>query len=235
MRLLCSVREKQMLDFLRSSLTLHAAKKERKITNFYHVGGKDRIAGVAKALRSLGVPAIAIVDIDILADQHGFSRLFESLGGNPDDVQADLKVIANAIAAKRKLTYGEFAQRLEELAKKVNNTKNVTDDMIESLIIIRRSVSPWQQVKQVGQVAFNGDDLQAFERIASRGKAVGLLINPEGELEGFCRTVSRSRKAEWLSKVVEQDITTESDFESARKFASSIRETLDAKIKSEHG
>jgi energy-coupling factor transporter ATP-binding protein EcfA2 len=219
--------------FFKVLLDATRGEKREKDCQFYHVGGKDRIAGVAKALRALGVPAIAIVDIDILADQHGFSRLFESLGGNPNDVQADLKAIGNAIAIKRKVTYGEFAERLEELAAKANNMKNITDEMIDSLVGIRRSISAWQQIKQVGQVAFNGEDLQAFDRLANRGKAVGLLINPEGELEGFCRTVSRSRKAEWLSKVIELDIATESDFASARKFAASIREALDAKI--EHG
>ena len=89
----------------------------------------------------------------------------------------------------------------------------------------------WQQIKMGGRIEFNGENLKAFDRIADKAMALGLFINPEGELEGFCRTVSRARKSEWLCRVVEMDVAKEKDFKSARKFATVLRYAMDTKMK----
>jgi len=50
-----------------------------------------------------------------------------------------------------------------------------------------------------------------------------LLINPEGELEGFCRMVARNPKNEWLAEVVRRDFATDESLKDAREFVAEIR------------
>jgi hypothetical protein len=197
---------------------------------FYHVGGKDRIASVASALSALGVPVIAIVDIDILADKGSFVRLLESLGGRPQEIQSDYQIIASSVADKGRLNYVEFSEDLRKLASDVEKEKEVSKKAVERSASIVRRASTWQRIKDVGKVGFNGEVLNAFERINTLAKASGLLINPEGELEGFCRNVSRSRKAVWLSEVIGRELATDPSFEEARNFAATIRGAIDAKL-----
>src|SRR6202011_1194582 len=62
------------IRFFKALLDATRGKNREADYQFYHVGRKDRIAGVAKALSALDVPVIAIVDIDILADKEAFCR-----------------------------------------------------------------------------------------------------------------------------------------------------------------
>jgi hypothetical protein len=197
---------------------------------FYHVGGKDRIAGVAMALSALGVPVIAIVDIDILEEKESFNRLFSSLGGHSAEVQTDLQIIANSIADRGRLNYVEFTDNLRTVAAEVEKEKQISKKTSERIRGILRAASAWQRIKEDGQVAFNGEAFNAFKRVSERGKAAGLLINPQGELEGFCRSVSRSRKAAWLSEVIGRNLANEPAFEDSRKFAATIRDAIAAKL-----
>jgi hypothetical protein len=85
-----------------------------------------------------------------------------------------------------------------------------------------RDSSNWQRVKQDGVRAL---DAQLYNRVAAACQAVGLLINPEGELEGFCRMVPSSRKSEWLSEVMKKDFSKDSTLTDARSFSETIRMT----------
>ena len=63
-----------------------------------------------------------------------------------------------------------------------------------------KSASPWFRVKEDGMRGLvDAESIRSFKRIDAAAKQIGLLINPEGELEGFCRDVSRSNKSEWLA------------------------------------
>jgi hypothetical protein len=86
-----------------------------------------------------------------------------------------------------------------------------------------RISSNWQRVKQDGIRAL---DAQIFYRISEACKAVGLLINPEGELEGFCRLLSSSRKNEWLAEVIRKDLAQDESLRDAREFAEEIRRVI---------
>jgi hypothetical protein len=84
--------------------------------------------------------------------------------------------------------------------------------------------SNWQRIKEDGYKGLNAEGIQAFERVRHFSKAVGLLINPEGELEGFCRPIPRTRKSDWLAQVLQLDIAGDPSLQDARSFAAEIRE-----------
>jgi ABC-type cobalamin/Fe3+-siderophores transport system ATPase subunit len=195
---------------------------------FYYFGGKDRISGIAKALRAVKIPVVAIVDIDILADTEKFLILFEAMGGDRSSVDSDARAI-NRIVRERKgqMTGAELAIELRRLGDEVKSEKDVPKITRNKLLQLGKDASNWQRVKQDGYRAL---DALAFSRISDAAQMVGLLINPEGELEGFCRSVSRTRKSEWLADVVELDFTEDPNLSDARRFAKCIRETTKKRI-----
>jgi ABC-type Mn2+/Zn2+ transport system ATPase subunit len=101
------------------SALLDATKGERRDADvsFYHFGGKDRIASVARALRAVQIPVVVIVDIDILSDQEKFLQLFETLGGRRDLVEHDVTNLNRSVGTRKgQLTGRELAVELRRIA-----------------------------------------------------------------------------------------------------------------------
>jgi ABC-type uncharacterized transport system ATPase subunit len=190
----------------------------------YHFGGKDRLGSMARALRAVQIPVVVIVDIDILSDKEKFFALFDSLGGKVSAVEKDV-VDINRLVMQRKgqLTGSELAIELRRLATEADGANDVSKETRNKLLELGRISSNWQRVKQDGIRAL---DAQIFYRISEACKAVGLLINPEGELEGFCRLLSSSRKNEWLAEVIRKDLAQDESLRDAREFAEEIRRVI---------
>ena len=68
--------------------------------NFMHCGGKARIWKELDALRSANVPAVALVDFDVLKSDEILAKLVSVAGGNLDELAADLSVLRQAITAR---------------------------------------------------------------------------------------------------------------------------------------
>ena len=191
----------------------------------FHVGGKDKIASVARAMISLGVPVLAIVDIDIISDKKSFDRLYEAFGGVKTTTEKDYNIIKTAIATKGRYTYVEFAEKLHNIATDVSTEGEISDRSLTRIAEVTKRLSLWQRIKEEGKNALpTADALNAFERICEQAKAVGILINQEGELESFNRNIAKTNKSAWLSKVLDLDLATEEKMEPARKFAAALRE-----------
>jgi hypothetical protein len=188
---------------------------------FFHLGGKDKIPVVARALRSINIPVVAIVDIDILSDSNKFLQLFEAMGGDKSLVQKDVRELIRLVNERKgKLTGRELAIELKRLAEEVESATDVPQQSRNKLLELGKASSNWQRVKQDGFRALNA---QIFARLSASCKAIGILINPEGELEGFYRTISNSRKSDWLTEVIGKDFAQDPTLEDARRFADEIR------------
>lgn len=188
---------------------------------FFHFGGKDRIASIVRALRAVQIPVVAIVDIDILSDPNKFFDLFKSLGGSISYVEQDVGALSRLVAQRKgQMTGPELAVELRRIVTDLEKVNDVPKEIRNKLLNFGRAASNWIRVKQDG---FRALDVQTFNRVASACKEVGLLINPEGELEGFCRTLSSSRKAEWLAQAVRKDLEHDPELSDARHFVAEIR------------
>jgi AAA domain, putative AbiEii toxin, Type IV TA system len=205
------------------SALLDATRGERRDPDvgFYHFGGKDRIASMARALRAVQIPVVAIVDIDILSEKEKFLMLFEALGGKKHLVEQDVADL-NRFVGQRKgqLTGNELSVELRRIAKDCESEPNISNSTKNKLQDLIKPASNWARVKIDGKRAL---DAPTFDRISRLGKEVGLLINPEGELEGLCRMISRSRKSEWLVEVIKRDFKADAVLADARDFAGEIR------------
>ncbi|QPF94714.1 ATP-dependent nuclease [Bradyrhizobium commune] len=210
--------------FFRALLDAVTTEQRRPDIRFYHFGGKDKVSGIAKALKLVSVPVIAVVDIDVLSDKTKFLSLFSTMGGNPSEVEKEVTLLVTKVQSKRlESSATEIALDLERIAAESRKGDSNTDQSRKQIAEIGKSSSPWQRVKEDGYRGFADADLvNAFEKICVASEAVGLLILKEGELEGFCRGFSRKNKAEWLASVLQLDLEEDERFADARSFAASL-------------
>lgn len=187
----------------------------------FHFGGKDRIANIARALKGVQIPVVAVVDIDILSDREKFFALFETMGGKRADIEKDVRnLIQSVMQRKGQLTGTELGIELRRLASEVEKTADLSKEARRHLLELGKASSNWERVKQDG---FRALDVPTFTRISESCQQVGLLINPEGELEGFCRAVPRTHKGEWLAQVIRKDLANDPLLSDARDFVVKIR------------
>ena len=218
--------------FFRNLLDATRGEEREADSRFYQFGGKDKIANVASALKALDVPVIAIVDIDIVSDRAKILKLYETLGGSEEKISGHLKtIIASVEARKSQITGAELALELRRVADEVQHQSLIQKPVKEHLSSIARASSSWTRLKEDGYRGLvDAASINAYKSLERDCKEVGLLINPEGELEGFCREISRARKSEWLSEVLRLDFVNNSALEAARRFAADIRGTVAAAL-----
>lgn len=199
----------------------------------FQFGGKDRIASIARALRLIGIPVVVIVDIDILADRQKFLVLYGALGGAVDGIEKDVDDLGRLMSDRKgQMTGGELAVELHRVASDIEGERLVSGPVRRRVLDLVRDQSNWHRVKHDGYRAL---DAKLYGRISTAAQKIGLLINPEGELEGFCRTLTASRKSEWLSNVLTRNLATDADLQDARVFAAVIRKTMRQRITTTQG
>jgi hypothetical protein len=215
--------------FLRAILEATEEEPRDKDFRIFHFGGKDRIASIASALKAIGVPVVAIVDIDAVSDKEKFLALFESLGGLRAQIESDLALILRSVGNRKgQLTGSELAVELERYAKTVRDQNEVPSKTRIEISQLLKVGSNWQRLKEDGYRALvDAPAIQAFQRVALASKDIGLLINPEGELEGFCRQIQRTKKSDWLAAVLQRNLSTDTDLAEARTFVNVLRESID--------
>lgn len=192
---------------------------------FFHCGGKDRIPGIVGALRAVGVPVIAVVDIDALADRNKFKILLESQGGNFDEVERQFSTIHSSVERRRTYLSGpELKVRIQQIIEDLDKLPGMSADKQRSLSQLVRDSSPWRRPKEDGYAGLGGADaIQAFRRLSDYCHNFGIIIVSVGELEGFCRVLGREQKNEWLASVLTRDLAADPELKDARDFAEIIR------------
>lgn len=214
--------------FFGSLLDSTSSEDRDSDVRLFHFGGKDRIASIARALRLVRIPVVAIVDIDILSDREKFFALFEVMGGRRADIENDVRNLIKSVTQRKgQLTGAELGVELRRLAADVEQMTDVPKQARGKLLDLGKASSNWERVKQDGIRAL---DVPTFTRISEACQQVGLLVNPEGELEGFCRAVPRTHKGEWLAQVIRKDLASDPILSDARDFAAKIRATTHAMI-----
>ncbi|MCW6508180.1 ATP-dependent nuclease [Lichenifustis flavocetrariae] len=211
--------------FFRTLLDSTKAEGRDADVRFYYFGGKDRIPSVAKALRAINVPVVAIVDIDALSDRSKFFQLFEAFGGDVTHVKSDLDLIIKSVESRKgQITGVELSIELKRISEEICNLAQVPKSVRESISSMVRSSSNWERAKQDGSRAFaDASAYSAFGRLDDRCKKIGIIINPEGELERFCRDISQAKKSDWLVQVLKRDLGSDPALEDAREFAKKLR------------
>jgi hypothetical protein len=190
---------------------------------FVHAGGKHRMAAMVEALRALDVSVDVIADIDILREDPIFERLVRALGGDWDEVAADVRPLKTDIEKHKPwLNAGEVSKGIRNVIDGAPTAGEFPRGLRSEIESIFRKASPWDAIKDAGKAAVPaGQATQHYNSLQNNCKARGLWIVPVGELEGFCRSVG-GHGPRWVQQVLLRGLADDPELEEARNFVGEI-------------
>jgi energy-coupling factor transporter ATP-binding protein EcfA2 len=169
--------------------------------HFSHTNGKARIAQAVGALRSAGLPAMSIVDIDVLQDAGQFSELISAHGGDSSTLEPLRTSIASYIKTlDRPASRADFRRAVEPVAASTETSLSPEESQIVAGAIKR--VSGWREFKRAGRALLRGGVVRDFDQMTSSLSELGVFIVKSGELESLHPQVSSENKSSWLAQVL---------------------------------
>ena len=103
------------------------------------------------------------------------------MGGQRSDLEKDVRSLLQSVTQRKgQLTGTELGVELRRLAAEVEKTTEIPKQTRGKLLGLGKASTNWERVKQDG---FRALDVPTFTRISEACQQVGLLVNPEGELE----------------------------------------------------
>lgn len=191
---------------------------------FTHAGGKHRISRVATALRALGVPVSAIVDIDILNEEDAMRGLFEALGGDWSKISSIFRAVKSAIEQRKSWSdAGSIATEIAAEIASADPKLELPREKRKRIEQVLRKASPWEAIKQAGRSAVpSGLPTSQYDQLLLECSSVGLWIVPVGEMEGFCRSEGNHGPT-WVQKILtSRNLATDMELADARSFIGKI-------------
>jgi hypothetical protein len=68
-----------------------------------------------------------------------------------------------------------------------------------------KTLSPWDVIKQAGRRGFKvGSTTNQFDQLAAKCSQIGLWLVPEGEIEGFCRSIEAGHGPAFVERVLQE-------------------------------
>jgi len=194
---------------------------------FVHAGGKHRMAALTEALRALDVRVDVIADIDLLKEEEVFARLFSALGGDWDQIQAQVRSLRQEIEQRKPwLTAQEVAKGIRGVLDRTPDVNEFPRNLRTEIEAVFKKASPWDAIKGAGPAAIPpGDATKRYRSLEALCRAQGLWIVPVGELEGFCRSEG-GHGPSWVQKVLARDLVTDAELTDARSFVMAVWQRL---------
>jgi energy-coupling factor transporter ATP-binding protein EcfA2 len=188
---------------------------------FIHAAGKHRMGDLAETLRALGVHVSVIADLDLLNDEGTFRGLVEKLGGSWTEMAPHWKAIKTSVESLRPpLTVEQVKQLIQKELDAVSGSGSFPKASERNIKYVFKTLSPWDVIKQAGRRGFKaGPTTNQFDQLAAKCSEIGLWLVPEGEIEGFCRSIEAGHGPAFVERVLqERNIETDVELEEARTF-----------------
>lgn len=172
-------------------------------TLFIHCGGKDRIAKVVSALRSLDIDVKVIVDIDVLNNEQVLRAILRSFGIDWNNIEPDYnKIVANLHSPNESIDRSSAKASINAIFDN-SKSKCLTNSEINRIRNVISTTSKWTAIKNGGISALPpGDATRGFRNIDLKLRQQGIYIVSAGELECFIKEVG-GHGPEWVNKVLE--------------------------------
>jgi len=187
-----------------------------------HCGGKHRIPVVVNALKKLGVPVSVIADFDVLNSSKPLKTIWESLGGNWSDIEANWKIVKDEIEKKKpELSSDDVKSEITAILAGITDRQFPSSDKKKIEAILKKS-SAWSHAKSTGKYYIpSGNGSKAFDDLVIAINKLNLFIVEVGEVECFVKSVG-NHGPKWVSEVLTRDIDSDPEFEVARQFVAKI-------------
>jgi hypothetical protein len=205
---------------------------EDRIDLFYtYSGGKHRMPVVAKALKALSVPLRIICDFDLLNNDEPLRSIIGAVGGDWSTVSDDWTQIKQVVeSSKSYLNSDRFKREVADYINSVGGNGPVSKDIILRIRNACTHASPWAEAKKRGLAGLPaGDTTTRAKRLLTRLKEIGIFVIPEGEMEGFCRSVG-GKGPRWVEEVLKRDLPTDPELQIAINFVREFRASIQAEV-----
>lgn len=160
-----------------------------KDTAYIPAGGKHGIPRIAKVLYEIGVPIIAVFDIDFLSDSKLVKDTIEALGGDWADINTLWRRVS---AAVRNGIAPLDNQAIKASIREVLDSSKDDELPKGDIIDILKWGNPWAQVKKYGVDAIpRGQAQEDFQSLYTKLRGLGIFVVQVGEVENFCREIGK--------------------------------------------
>lgn len=180
---------------------LKEQQAKRDNTFFVYSSTKSRMKVIVDALRPLNVKYRVIADLDLLREKNDLKPLFESCGGNWQEIEGDF-IRFNEVLRDDKNTINK--EDLKKLFADVIDEDGKDEYDRTSLKELKRKVSlehKWKALKKNGIKAIPAEAKDAFARIETNLRSHLIMLVPNGELEGFVNVSGHGPS--WVANVIE--------------------------------
>ncbi|MCZ6654443.1 MAG: AAA family ATPase [Planctomycetota bacterium] len=195
---------------------------------FTACAGKTRIPLVARSLQKIGVTTRAIVDFDIMAEEHTLKQTVDALGGDWETIQQNWRTVKQSIEQKgQPLRIDHVRQEIDlVLSREEGETVHLSENGAERIKEVLRAGSAWREAKRSGKSYVpSGQARQALDQLLADLRGIGLFVVDVGELERFVPSVG-NHGWKWLAEVLEKDLRADSLLREAREFVSQLLDSL---------
>jgi ABC-type lipoprotein export system ATPase subunit len=201
---------------------------ERPDIHYSYTGGKDRLPVVIRALNALKVPVATLTDFDVLNNDQPLKRIIEAHGGVWIHFEEDWIIVKKAVEENKMFTDGDaFRKAVGDHLKSYASGTVVPKATLKAIEKLTKSASAWGFAKSSGLAAIpHGDPTVAANRLLKKLREIGIFVAPNGEMEGFCRTIG-GHGPRWVEAVVAQkDLVSDVELEPARSYVKDINSYL---------
>ena len=189
---------------------------------FTHCGGKDRLAMVVRALTEVDVPVAVAVDFDVLSAERPLRDLVEIMGGEWSSIGSFWKTVKSSIDAKKPdLTPDEIRVEIARTLEGVSDAASLKAAKETVQKLFRRS-TPWEVAKTTGKAFVPpGQPTQAFTRLMSELRRLGIFVVEEGEVENFVRSVG-NHGPKWVNETLKLNLASDPELTAARAYVAML-------------
>lgn len=166
---------------------LEAAEEPTSDLLFTQCGGKHKMPTAIEALRPMGVPVAAILDIDVLRNADLPERIVVALGREWEPFRHDYEILAAAVEhmPADAPTIESVNNQIETVLGK-DPTATLQEDQTRRIRQVTRSRDGWKRLRDTGLSALpHGDVTAAAQRLLGNLAEVGVFIVDVGALEGW--------------------------------------------------
>lgn len=188
--------------------------------HFVNAANKQTVPRIVALYRELGVRCIGVADFDVINDTSEFQKHLQDLSAPRAEIDrlASLQsTILQSTVVAGNFDFAGLQEMLQALEKKLaaakahaeTNNPDGWQAHSKSLTALSTRIanvtSTFQRFKELGANALEPEMRKIFDELSDGCRALGLLINPYGELESMlvdCEIPYASDKAQWITRVL---------------------------------
>lgn len=171
---------------------------------FLHAQSKQTVKDVIRLLRAARIPAVGIVDFDILDSETELASLCDAFGSsNTDRAIAFRRVIAQDVEGRSDDDIMmDLEAALRQVLRELEERRHSLSGARSAIRRVDASATRWADAKRHGVSGLPEPIRERAVELISMVRADGLFIVPVGELESWIDLGTRQKK-QWVIKALE--------------------------------